>query len=353
MGTVRKPNVLPASKQRYNTSGAPLLNLRGFVRLFTHIQLLPVLENGEETTLIGGQAVMEGVMMRSPHSYCVAVRKPNGQIVTEESPLARLSDKHPIFKWPILRGLGTLGGAMWLGMKALKFSANCVLDELSGGAARPEKKDVNPWAMGMNILLSVLFMIGLYKLIPLYLATVLGRHFHAVSGRFAINMVDGTLRIAIFLGFMYLLSRLKEMHRMFEYHGAEHKVVFNFESGQPVNVDNAQRFVTWHPRCGTSFLFVVLIVALLGYAFLPIDNFWAKFAARIALLPVIVGISYEVIRFAAQRRRGLLSVITRPGLWLQRITTQAPSNDQTQVAICALEKAMELERAQGGELIIA
>lgn len=329
------------------------MNLRGFIRLFTHIQLLPVLENGEETTLIGGQAVMEGVMMRSPHSYCVAVRKPNGRIVTEESPLPRLSDKYPIFKWPVLRGLGTLGGAMWLGMKALKFSANCVLDELSGGAEKPEKKDVNPWAMGLNILLSILFMIGLYKLIPLYLATVLGRHFHAVSGRFAINMVDGTLRIAIFLGFMYLLSRLKEMHRMFEYHGAEHKVVFNFESGQPVNVENAQRFVTWHPRCGTSFLFVVLIVALIGYAFLPIDNFWAKFAARIALLPVIVGISYEVIRFAAQRRRGLLSVITRPGLWLQRITTQSPSNDQTQVAICALEKAMELERVQGGELIIA
>ncbi len=329
------------------------MNLRGFIRLFTHIQLLPVLENGEETTLIGGQAVMEGVMMRSPHSYCVAVRKPNGEIVTEESPLARLSDTYPIFKWPVLRGLGTLGGAMWLGMKALRFSANCVLDELSGGTRKTEKKDVDPWAMGMNILLSVLFMIALYKLIPLYLATLLGRHFHAVSSRFAINMVDGTLRIAIFLGFMYLLSRLKEMHRMFEYHGAEHKVVFNFESGQPVNVENAQRFVTWHPRCGTSFLFVVLIVALIGYAFLPIDNFWAKFAARIALLPVIVGISYEVIRFAAQRRRGLLSVITRPGLWLQRITTQAPSNDQTQVAICALEKAMELERAQGGELIIA
>ncbi len=329
------------------------MNLRGFIRLFTHIQLLPVLENGEETTLIGGQAVMEGVMMRSPHSYCVAVRKPNGQIVTEESPLARLSDSYPIFKWPVLRGLGTLGGAMWLGMKALKFSANCVLDELSGGADKPEKNDANPWTMALNILLSILFMIGLYKLVPLYLATVLGRHFHAVSGRFAINMVDGTLRIAIFLGFMYLLSRLKEMHRMFEYHGAEHKVVFNFESGQAVNVENAQRFVTWHPRCGTSFLFVVLIVALISYAFLPIDNFWAKFAARIALLPVIVGISYEVIRFAAQRRRGLLSVITRPGLWLQRITTQSPSNDQTQVAICALERAMELERVQGGELIIA
>ena len=326
--------------------------MRGFVRIFTHIQLLPVLENGEETTLIGGQAVMEGVMMRSPHSYCVAVRKSNGQIVTEESPLPRLSGKYPIFKYPVLRGLGTLGSAMWLGMKALKFSADCALDDASIGA-RKSQKQVKPWALALNIVFSIVFMIALYKFVPLYLATQLGKHFHAIGSRFSINMIDGTLRIAIFLAFIYLLSRLKEMHRIFEYHGAEHKAVFNFESGQPVTVENAQRFVTWHPRCGTSFLFVVLIVALIGYAFLPFDNFWAKFAARIALLPLIVGISYEVIRFAAQRRRGLLAIITRPGLWLQRITTQPPSNEQMEVAICALEGAMELERAQGGELVIA
>ena len=329
------------------------MNLRRFVRLFTHIQLLPVLENGEETTLIGGQAVMEGVMMRSPHSYCVAVRKPDGRIVTEESPLARISEKYPIFKWPVLRGLGTLGGAMWLGMKALKFSAECALEGTSTTSQKREKKEANPWAMAANIVFSLAFMIVLYKFVPLYLATLLGTHFHAVGGRFAINLMDGILRIAIFLGFIYALSRLKDMHRVFEYHGAEHRVVFNFESGQPVTVENAQRFVTWHPRCGTSFLFVVLIVALIGYAFLPIDNFWAKFVARIALLPLIVGLSYEVIRFAARKRGGLLSLLTQPGLWLQRITTQPPSNDQTEVAIHALEHAMALEKAQGGELVIA
>ena len=339
------------------------MNLRRYVRLFTHIQMLPVLENGEETTLVGGQAVMEGVMMRAPHSYCVAVRKPNGEIVTEESPLPRLSERYPIFKAPVLRGLGTLGHAMWLGMKALRFSADCAIGELSAArqgqaplasmpASRPEKKERQSW-MVLNILFSLAFMIALYKFVPLYVATLLGRHFHAVSGRFAINMMDGTLRIAIFLGFMFLLSRLKEMHRVFEYHGAEHRVVFNFESGQPVNVENAQRFVTWHPRCGTSFLVVVLIVAMICYAFLPFDSFWAKFAARIALLPVIVGVSYEVIRFAAKRQRGLMAVLTRPGLWLQRVTTQPPSNAQTEVAIYALDRAMELERVQGGELVIA
>lgn len=328
------------------------MNLRGFWRFFTHIQLLPVLENGEETTLVGGQAVMEGVMMRSPHSYCVAVRKPDYKIVTQESALPRLSDRYPIFKLPVFRGLGTLGHAMWLGMKALKFSAECAL-ETASGSEKVEKKELGSGAMVLQIGFSLAFMIALYKFVPLYLATLLGHHFPAVGGRFAINMVDGSLRIAIFLGFMFLLSRMKEMHRVFEYHGAEHRVVFNFESGQPVTVENAQRFVTWHPRCGTSFLVVVLIIAMICYAFLPLDNFWLKFIARVALLPLIVGVSYEVIRFAAKRRGGLLSLLTQPGLWLQRVTTQPPSNQQTEVAIHALGRAMELEEAQGGVLVIA
>lgn len=324
------------------------MNCPPFVRLFTHIQMLPVLESGEETTLVGGQAVMEGVMMRSPHSYCVAVRKAGGEIVTQASPLARLSDRYPIFKLPVFRGLGTLGSAMWLGMRALKFSAECAMEGVTGA-----KKETGTGAMIFQIVFSLAFMITLYKFVPLYLATLIGNHVNLMHGRFAINMMDGTIRIAIFLGFMLLLSRMKEMRKVFEYHGAEHKVVFNFESGQPVTVENAQRFVTWHPRCGTSFLVVVLIIAMICYAFLPIDNFWAKFAARIALLPVIVGLSYEVIRFAANRRGGLMAILTQPGLWLQRVTTQPPSNDQTEVAIHALNRAMELERAQGGILVIA
>lgn len=329
------------------------MNLRGFVRLFTHIQLLPVLENGEETTLVGGQAVIEGVMMRSPRSYCVAVRKLTGEIVTEKNPLPRLSDRYRIFKWPVFRGLGTLGQATWLGMKALRFSANCALDDSGGAHEAKEKKEVAPWAMGLNVAFSLVFFIALYKFVPLYLATLLGRVVPDVGSRLAINMVDGLLRIAIFLGFLYLLSRMNDIHRVFEYHGAEHRAVFNFESGQPVNVENAQRFVTWHPRCGTSFLMVVMVISMIVYAFLPFDGFWAKFVSRVVLLPAIVGVSYELIRFAAKRQRGLMGILTRPGLWLQRVTTQPPSNAQTEVAIHALGQAMELERAQGGVLVIA
>ncbi len=332
------------------------MNLRVFWRLFTHIQLMPVLESGEETTLVGGQAVMEGVMMRSPHSYCVAVRKADGQIVTEESPLSKVSDKYPIFKLPVFRGLGTLGQATWLGMKALRFSANAMLDETGTrpDAEAPAKKaEMGSWAMGLNIVFSLGFFIVMYKLVPLYLATLLGKAVPLVGTRFGINMTDGVIRIALFLGFLYLISRTKDIRRVFEYHGAEHKVVFNFESGKPVTVENAQQFVTWHPRCGTSFLLVVMVISMVFYAFLPFDSFWVKFVSRLALLPLVAGVSYELVRYAAKHQASLMALLTRPGLWLQRITTQPPSDSQAEVAIYALEHAMELEKAQGGELVIS
>ena len=310
--------------------------------------MLPVLESGEET-LIGGQAVMEGVMMRAPHSYCVAVRKPNGEMVTEEHPVDRMSEKYPIFKIPILRGLGTLGQAMTLGVKALKFSANAALDE--GGDQKPI--EIPAWAMTLNLLFSLSFFIFLYKFVPLFAATRIGRAVPALSGRTATNFVDGAIRIVIFLAFLFLLSRLKDIRRVFEYHGAEHKVVFNFESGQPVNVENAQKFQTFHPRCGTNFLAVVLGLSFLFYPLLPIDGFWLKLAARIVLLPVIAGVSYEIIRFAAKRQGSLMGLISWPGLLLQRITTKPPDDTQAAVAIHALNGAMELEQKQGGELIIA
>ena len=201
--------------------------------------------------------------------------------------------------------------------------------------------------------LSLLFFLFLYKFVPLLLATEVGHYVKALDSRFAINMVDGLIRMAIFLTFLSLMARMKDIRRVFEYHGAEHKVVFNYESGKPVTVENAQKFVTWHPRCGTSFLLVVMVLSMLVYALLPFDGFVPKLVGRIALLPVIAGLSYELIRFAAKRRGGLMSALTTPGLWLQRITTKAPSDDQTAIAIHALEGAMTLEATQGGELVIA
>lgn len=323
--------------------------LQTFLRMTARVQLLPALESGEEI-LVGGQAVMEGVMMRTPHSYCVAVRKPGGEIVTEQAPVARPSEKYPLFKFPVLRGLGTLGQAMWLGIRALKFSANAALED---GQPGEKKQEFSSWAMTLNLLFSFGFFIFLYKFLPLWMTSQIEKVAPVVQHRLAFNLVDGVIRIAIFLLFLIAISRWQDIRRVFEFHGAEHKVVFNFESGQPVTVENAQRFSTFHPRCGTSFLLVVMVIAMCIYALLPFDSFLAKFLSRVALLPLIVGLSYELIRYAARKRGSVLALLTAPGLWLQRITTQPPSDDQTAVAIYALEGAMALEKQQGGELVIA
>jgi uncharacterized protein YqhQ len=313
-----------------------------------HVQMLPILESGEET-LVGGQAVMEGVMMRAPHSYCVAVRKATGEMVTEEMPVARVSEKHPIFKLPVFRGLGVLGQAMSLGMKALSFSANAALDD---GSAE-EKKEMPKWMMYGQVAFSLIFFIVLYKLIPLLITNYVTKWVPALQGQILSNLVDGIIRIALFVGFLLLLCRSKEIRRTFEYHGAEHKVVFNFESRTPVTVENAQKFVTFHPRCGTSFMFVIMFISMLVYMVIPVHGFAEKFTLRIVMLPVITGFSYELIRFAAKRQGSFMALLTAPGLWMQRITTQQPSDSQTEVAIKALEGAMALEAAQDGELVIA
>jgi uncharacterized protein YqhQ len=314
--------------------------------------MMPVLESGEET-LVGGQAVMEGVMMRAPHSYCVAVRKPDGEIVTDQSPLPRLSDTHKIFKYPLIRGVGTLYQAMKLGLRALRFSANIAMEAAEPAKDGKKSGEISSWAITLNMIVSLGFFIFLYKFVPLYAVTALQKWVPELSGRIAFNAADGVIRLLIFLAFLYSVSRMKDIRRVFQYHGAEHKVVFNFESGQPVTVENAQRFTTFHPRCGTSFLLVVMIVSMVVYTFIPFDGFAGKFVSRIVLLPVIAGISYELIRFAAKRRGSVLATLTAPGLWLQRITTKQPTDDQAAVAIRALEGAMALEKQQGGELVIA
>src|SRR5260370_4192206 len=206
-----------------------------------------------------------------------------------------------------------------------------------------DAKEVPGWVLAGNLVISLAMFIFMYKFIPLYGATKLMRICPALSGRIAFNLTDGLIGMLVFVLFMFALSLMKDIHRVFELHGAEHKVVFNFESGQPVTVENAQKFTTYHPRCGTSFLFVVIIFSIVFYTFIPFDGFLAKLLCRIALLPLITGVNYELIRFAAKRPGSVLSTMTAPGLWLQRITTKPPADDQTAVAIRALEGAMALD----------
>src|SRR5271165_4882023 len=327
-------------------------SLRNFARFLVAVQLLPALESGEET-LVGGQAVLEGVMMRSPHAWAIACRKPSGEVATHSEPLERLSDKHKWMGWPVLRGVMTLGHAMTLGFRALKFSANVALDELQ--PAEPDKKkiEISGWVAAVNIAFSVGFFIFMYKFLPLLAATELKRVNPIFGEQIIFNVVDGVIRIALFLLFIWGVSRMPDIHRVFEYHGAEHKTVYAFENGDPLDVCAVQKYTTYHPRCGTSFLMTVMLISIVVYTVIPVTTFWARFALRIALLPVIAGLSYEIIRFAAKHRGSLFALMTAPGLWLQRITTQPPSDEQAQCAIVALDHAMALEKDNGGELVIA
>jgi uncharacterized protein YqhQ len=352
------------------------------LRFLAAVQLLPALESGEET-LVGGQAVLEGVMMRSPHAWGIAVRKPSGEIVTHSEPLERPSEQHKWMGWPVVRGVMTLGHAMTLGFRALKFSANAALEEISGSdsAGHDSNKDgsdsdkdqgkkfeISGWVAGVNMVFSVAFFIFMYKFVPLLATTELKKVNPVFGQQFLFNLVDGLIRIAMFLLFVWGVSLWKDIRRVYEYHGAEHKTVFAFENGDPLNTAAVQKYSTYHPRCGTSFLMTVMIISMVVYMFIPVTTFWARFSERIILLPVIAGISYEIIRFAAKRfaanrsldknssaksSASLFALMTAPGLWLQRITTQPPDDREVECAIVALDAAMALEKQRGGELVIA
>jgi len=367
-------------------------SLRNYLRFLAAIQLLPALESGEET-LVGGQAVLEGVMMRSPHAWAIACRKPSqdptkpGEIVTMCEPLERPSEKHTWMGWPLIRGVMTLGYAMTLGYRALRFSANVAIEDLvqegenshataaaaTGGVSsthprsevvaakmesgktegREKAAHISGWLAAVNVVISLAFFIFMYKYIPLLAATELKRMDPALGGRIIFNLVDGVIRLALFLLFIWGVSLWKDIRRVYEYHGAEHKTVFAFENGDPLNTTAVQKYPTFHPRCGTSFLMTVMLISIGFYMLVPFTTFWARFVSRIVLLPVIAGVSYEIIRFAAKHRGSLFALMTAPGLWLQRITTKPPSDEQAQCAITALDQAMSLEKERGGELVIA
>jgi uncharacterized protein YqhQ len=362
-------------------------SLRNFVRFLVAVQLLPALESGEET-LVGGQAVLEGVMMRSPHAWAIACRKPSGEVVTMSEPLDRPSEKHKWMAWPIVRGVMTLGYAMSLGYRALRFSANVAIEEVMQGdetatdhvetaasavslkrseaepstnatadstkaSSREKAATISGWLAAGNVVISLAFFIFMYKYLPLLAATEIKKLNPALGGQIMFNLVDGVVRLILFLLFIWGVSLFPDIRRVYQYHGAEHKTVFAFENGDPLSTTAVQKYSTFHPRCGTSFLMTVMLISIGFYMLIPYTTFWARFASRIALLPVIAGVSYEIIRFAAKHRGSLFALMTAPGLWLQRITTQPPSDEMAQCAITALDQAMALEKERGGELVIA
>jgi uncharacterized protein YqhQ len=318
-----------------------------FILTATHWAL-----SSSDDILVGGQAVMEGVMMRSPQGYSVAVRRQDGSIRVIKESLKTPAEKHKIFKLPIFRGMGVLGQALVLGIKALRFSAEEAIQDVEASSAKPEKADadkaeqkpekpekISSWLIAGNLVLALGINIALFFALPLFLTNFLQSRLGFESS-LLFSGIDGVLRVATFVLFLLMISWMKDMRRVFEYHGAEHKTVYNFEAREALSIENAQKYSTLHPRCGTSFLFVLMIVSILVFSLAHFDSLGTKLLARVVFLPLIVGVSYEILRFSAKHRGSLLRIVTYPGLLLQKITTKEPDEKQLATAIKALEEAL-------------
>jgi uncharacterized protein YqhQ len=385
----------------------------------------------ERDLIVGGQAVIEGVMMRTPNAYAIAVRKADGTIVNTAARLPKWSDKYPILKLPVLRGGAVLIQSMGLGIKALNYSANEAFAEVEEAKTEEVKVALSPAviegegdfagltgavpglfpvptqkrskdelkkgttaAAAGSIVFALIFNILLFVAAPLLLTnalfiaagwatapaavsapttpgekpttgatepaekpwyddawTTVKTYLHPVRPSVAFNLIDGLIRMTFFLIMIVSFSFLKDIRRVFEYHGAEHKTVFTWEAGLPLTVDNARPQPRQHPRCGTSFLMVVMLVAIILFSVIKFDSLLLNFLIRLALMPVVAGLSYEIIRLSAKKESSwFFKLMTKPGVWLQNITTQEPDDKQLEVAIEALKESLKLEPQTGDPL---
>jgi len=368
----------------------------------TKLKLIHTIFALQRDLIVGGQAVMEGVMMRTPSAYAIACRRSDGSIVSTAESLPKWSDTHKWLSWPVLRGGATLIQSMALGVKALNFSARIWEEDHAEQAetakeaadvkelafadgssdenfakapvkvvmpetSKAKKAGQSATAVG-SIAFALFFNVLLFIVAPLLLtnlafiglgwadAPVLaeGSGWAAIVKAYiweikphswlAFNLVDGLVRMVFFITMIFSMSWMKDIRRVFEYHGAEHKTVFTWEKGLTLNPENAATQRRQHPRCGTSFLMVVMLVAIVLFSVIKFDTMWLNLIVRIALMPVVAGLSYEVIRYAAKKESGaIFKIMTLPGIWLQNITTQEPDTEQLEVAIKALDESLKLE----------
>ncbi len=369
------------------------------------MKLIHTLFAVERDLIVGGQAVMEGVMMRTPSAYAIACRKSDGEIVTTAESLPKWSDKHKFLNFPILRGGATLIQSMALGIKALNFSARVYEEDLEAQEAKEKAKELETqaalvdgtldenftkapvkvimpekpkakkqtqsasavgsiiFALGFNILLfivaplvltNVLFIALGWATAPniaadaswfqTFMAYVWKIKLDSFGGWVGFNLIDGLVRMFFFIVMIFSMSYIKDIRRVFEYHGAEHKTVFAWEKGLELTPEQAKTMRRQHPRCGTSFLMVVMLVAIVLFSVINFEAMWMNLVVRIALMPLVAGLSYEVIRYAAKKESGaIFKLMTLPGLWLQNITTQEPDEEQLEVAIVSLKESLKLE----------
>jgi uncharacterized protein YqhQ len=311
-----------------------------------------------EKISVGGQAVIEGVMMRAPNALAIAVRKPNGEVAVKEDVWRSLSNRLKFLKWPLIRGSIVFLEALINGFQALSFSANQALEEEKGEGK--EEKKLSPW--GLGLIMSAAFAIGIlfFVVLPHYLTGFLGQFFGRDLGveNLLFHLIDGLIKVSFFIGYIYAISLMKNIQRIFQYHGAEHKCIYAYEAGEELTVTNAQKYSTLHPRCGTAFLLVVFVISIILFSvlfpFLPRFPSLGKgltnliyVGIKLPLLFPIAGLAYEVIKLSGKKpNHPILRVIIAPGLWLQHITTRPPMDDQIEVALRALQGALRLESGQ-------
>ena len=313
-------------------------------------------KSSPEDILVGGQAVIEGVMMRTPHAYAVAVRRADGSVEVKREPVKRLSDYWKPLSWQIIRGFAVLIQSLVLGLRTLNYSINVSLMDLESKDKPGEDKPKEPskketaFPVAISLVLGVGMAILLFVLLPLWITSWLRGYFPVIHNWVVFNLVDGLIRVIFFLSYILMISLMKDIRRVFQYHGAEHKVVHTWEAAEDLTVENSRRKSTQHPRCGTSFLLFVMVVSIIVFSIFKFNAFWAIFLSRLVLIPLVSGLSYELIRFSAPRcQKGFFRLIVLPGLALQRITTKEPSDDQLEIAIRALKEALELEGIKARE----
>lgn len=284
---------------------------------------------------IGGQAVMEGVMMKNKDTYAVAVRKQNQEIVVEKKEYKGICKNETVKNMPFVRGIVNFIDSMVLGMSALTFSAS-FFEEEENEKEKNEKKEKAE--MGLTVFLSVILAVAIFMVLPFYVSLFFQRF---IASKTIIILIEGILRIIIFIGYILLISRMEEIQRVFMYHGAEHKCINCIEHGLDLTVENVKKSSREHKRCGTSFLFFVVIISIIATMFIRVDSRILRLVLRLAIIPLIAGISYELIRLAGRSENPVINLLSKPGLWMQKLTTREPDETMIEVGIASVEAVFD------------
>lgn len=285
---------------------------------------------------VGGQAVIEGVMMRDANKTATAVRLPNGEIEVETHPVTSIRDRYPVLNLPLIRGSVIMVESLVIGMRALSFSAQ---------AAGEEDEQMTKKEIAMTILFALVLASVLFIVIPTGAAHLAAAY---TDDPIVFNLIEGGIRLAVFLLYIWGISFMGGIRRVFQYHGAEHKTIHCYEAGEALTVENVQKFPRLHPRCGTNFLLIVMVVAIVFHVFFGWPDLWLRILSRLAVLPVVAGVSYEIIRFAGRSENRIVRIMITPGLWLQYLTTRPPADEMVEVAIESLKAVLPPEDIPAG-----